>query len=71
MEHTGQPDVYDILRLLQTVPMDVACLVVRPECFMLCYYNVVVLVCLVQLELFLNFYCTAEKRHHVYIVYIF
>ena len=31
MEHTGQSAVHDILWLLQTVPLDLACLVVRPD----------------------------------------
>ena len=31
MEHTGEPAVHDILWLLQTVPLDLACLVVRPD----------------------------------------
>lgn len=31
MEHTGEPAVHDIIWLLQTVPLDLACLVVRPD----------------------------------------
>ena len=35
MEHTGEPAVHDIIRLLQTVPLDLTCLVVRPDVLLL------------------------------------
>ena len=48
MEHTGQSAVYGILRLLQTLPMDFACLVVRP-CVLILLCSTVVQTCMMRL----------------------